>query len=146
VEDETPRDLLSMSAGIPEIAFCEGGAKDGQVCEDHPAGSPYTYNLCGEGSKCVGANRTPYPNYLSNAAGIPLQFDGGADYFYSNTNFLILGELIAARSGMSYEDFVSQLILGPLGMTDTMPNDVPPAVYRWTREGLQSQSCRRGRV
>jgi CubicO group peptidase (beta-lactamase class C family) len=122
----TVRDLLSMSSGIPELAFCQGGDKDGEVCEDHPQGSPFMYNLCGKDSKCVGANRVPYPEYLKRAAEIPLQFDGGAQYFYSNTNFVILGELIEAVSGESYEDYINGLILGPLGMTDTMPNDVPP--------------------
>ncbi|MFI5324167.1 MAG: serine hydrolase [Thermodesulfobacteriota bacterium] len=57
---------------------------------------------------------------------IPLQFDGGAGYFYSNTNFIILGKLIEARSGESYESFISGLILGPLRMKNTEPNIVPP--------------------
>ena len=122
----TVRDLLSMSSGIAELAFCESGPKKGEVCEDHPLGTPYVYNLCGEGHRCVGANRVPYPEYLEKAAEIPLQFEGGADYFYSNTNFLILGELIAEVSGESYEDFINGLIIGPLGMTETRPNDVPP--------------------
>lgn len=122
----TVRDLLSMSSGIPELALCDSGPKEGEACEDHPLGTPYVYNLCGEGHNCVGANRVPYPEYLEKAAVIPLQFDGGADYFYSNTNFLILGELIAAVSGESYEDYINGLILGPLGMTDTRPNNVPP--------------------
>ena len=122
----TVRDLLSMSSGIAELAFCDSGPKEGEACEDHPLGTPYFYNPCGEGHKCVGANRVPYPEYLDRAAVIPLQFDGGADYFYSNSNFLILGELIEAVSGESYEDFINNLILGPLGMTDTRPNNVPP--------------------
>lgn len=140
----TVRDLLSMSSGIAELAFCKGGAKDGQVCEDHPQGSPYTYNLCGEGSRCVGANRVPYPEYLDAAAEIPLQFDGGAMYFYSNTNFLILGELIAARSGESYEDYISQLILGPLGMTDTRPNNVPPPPIEGLAKGYSHNPAEEG--
>ena len=122
----TVRDLLSMSSGIPELSFCESGPKEGEACQDHPQGSPYTFNLCGEGHKCVSANRVPYPEYLERAAVIPLQFEGGSKYFYSNTNFLILGELIEAVSGESYEDYINGLILGPLGMTDTRPNNVPP--------------------
>lgn len=122
----TVRDLLSMSSGIAELAFCGSGPKEGEVCEDHPLGTPFTYNLCGEGHECVGANRVPYPEYLEKAAEIPLQFEGGAQYFYSNTNFIILGELIAAVSGESYEDFIKGLILDPLIMTHTRPNNVPP--------------------
>ncbi|MFI5324166.1 MAG: serine hydrolase domain-containing protein [Thermodesulfobacteriota bacterium] len=57
----TPRDLMSMNTGIPELAYCDGGAKQVEVCEDHPQGSSFTYNLCGKDSTCVGANRVPYP-------------------------------------------------------------------------------------
>jgi CubicO group peptidase (beta-lactamase class C family) len=125
-KERTVHDLLSMSSGIAELAFCEGGAKDGEVCEDHPQGSPFTYNLCGDDSRCVSANRVPYPEYLERAAEIPLQFEGGDQYFYSNTNFMILGVLIEAVTGESYEDFINGLILDPLEMTVTMPNTVPP--------------------
>ncbi len=125
-KERTVRDLLSMSSGIAELAFCESGPKQGEACEDHPQGSPYTFNLCGEGHKCVSANRVPYPEYLERAAVIPLQFDGGAKYFYSNTNFVILGELIAEVSGLSYEDYINRIILDPLGMDVTRPNNVPP--------------------
>jgi len=125
-KERTVRDLLSMSSGIAELAFCESGPKEGEACEDHPQGSPYTYNLCGEGHRCVSADRVPYPEYLERAAVIPLQFDGGAKYFYSNTNFVILGEMIAGVSGLGYEDYINHLILAPLGMDVTRPNNVPP--------------------
>lgn len=134
-KERTVRDLLSMSSGIAELAFCESGPKEGEVCEDHPQGSPFTYNLCGEGHRCVGANRVPYPEYLERAAEIPLQFDGGAQYFYSNTNFIILGELIESLTGESYEDFINGLILDPLGMTVTMPNTVPPPFIEGLAKG-----------
>lgn len=125
-KERTVRDLLAMSSGIPEYAFCKGGPKDGEACEDHPQGSPFVFNPCGEGSVCEGANRVPYPQYLDGAAQIPLQFPGGDQYFYTNTNFIILGELIAATSGIGYEDYINDFILGPLEMTSTRPNNVPP--------------------
>ena len=127
-KDRTVRDLLSMSSGIPEYAFCKGGAKDGEACEDHPQGSPFVFNPCGEDSVCEGANRVPYPQYLDGAAEIPLQFPGGDQYFYTNTNFIILGELIEATSGLGYEDYIKDFILDPLDMTVTRPNNVPPPV------------------
>ncbi len=47
-----------------------------------------------------------------------LNFDPGTQYAYSNMGFLILGEVIEEVSGMSYEDYVKQTILHPLGIYD----------------------------
>jgi len=121
----TIRNLLSMSSGIPELAFCKDGPKMGEVCEDN---TRFQFNLCGVGFRCEGANRLSYEQYLEGAAQIPLQFDGGAEYFYSNSNFLILGELVEALSGSEYETYLNDNVLMPLGMTNTRPNTVPPPV------------------
>lgn len=47
-----------------------------------------------------------------------LDFDPGTAYSYSNMGYLILGEIIEEVSGMSYEDYVKQTILHPLGIYD----------------------------
>jgi len=127
----TIRDLLSMSSGIPELSFCTDGMTDESVCEDTTVdGEPVKFNVpcMNEGFECRGANRVPYIEYLDNAALIPLQFPGGAKYYYSNSNFIILGLLIEELSGMSYEEYLNEHVLGPIGMTHTRPNNVPPPV------------------
>jgi len=43
----------------------------------------------------------------------------GERWHYSNLAFVLLGEVIAKLSGMPYEDYVEQRILGPLGLTRT---------------------------
>lgn len=118
----TIRNLLSMSSGIPELKMCEGGTEDGKLCGT----APYPFNSCGEGFKCEGVNRLPYMEYLEKLAPAPMQFDSGSEYFYSDTNFVILGELIEELSGQSYEDYLSDNVLSPLGMSSTEPNTVPP--------------------
>lgn len=40
---------------------------------------------------------------------------------YSNLGLTLAGEIVAATSGMSYEDYVRGRILGPLGLTSTTP-------------------------
>ena len=46
-------------------------------------------------------------------------------YFqYSNLGMALLGEIVAAVSGMSYDSYIRQRILDPLGMTDTT-TDIP---------------------
>lgn len=59
---------------------------------------------------------------------VPLQFGGGDKYYYTNTNFIILGLLIEALSGMSYQEYINANVLDPIGMTHTRPNNVPPPV------------------
>jgi CubicO group peptidase (beta-lactamase class C family) len=49
----------------------------------------------------------------------PLDFEPGARWSYSNTNYSILGRMIEKVSGKSYEDFLQERILQPLGMTHT---------------------------
>ena len=45
---------------------------------------------------------------------------------YSNLALVMAGEIVAAVSGQSYEDFVQQRILDPLGMSDTLVRSPHP--------------------
>ncbi len=46
----------------------------------------------------------------------------GSVYDYSNPSFGLLGVALAHRAGMDYDALISQRILRPLGMTNTMRN------------------------
>ncbi len=41
--------------------------------------------------------------------------------FYSDTNFQLLGAVVEALTGSTYEDALQERILGPLGLADTYP-------------------------
>ena len=47
-----------------------------------------------------------------------LTFDPGTVFSYSNMGFLVLGEVIEKKTGMTYENYVNQNILAPLGIYD----------------------------
>lgn len=47
----------------------------------------------------------------------PLHFTPGTKWEYSNTNYWVLGNVVAVVSGMSYEDYVRVHIFKPAGMT-----------------------------
>lgn len=47
-----------------------------------------------------------------------LDFTPGTGYAYSNIGYLILGEVIEKKTGMTYENYVKQNILVPLGIYD----------------------------
>ncbi len=47
----------------------------------------------------------------------PLDFDPGEQYAYSNFGYCLLGRVIEALSGRSYESFVNDNVLAPIGVT-----------------------------
>jgi N-acyl-D-amino-acid deacylase len=53
---------------------------------------------------------------LSFVFGLPLNFKPGTEVNYSNVGFVILGEIISRVSGQSYERFVAENVLKPLGL------------------------------
>jgi CubicO group peptidase (beta-lactamase class C family) len=71
----------------------------------------------------------PYPNrwyagskegnWIKRLLAGPLQSQPGTAWSYSTAGFSILGEIIARLSGMSYEDYIMQEIIRPLGMANT---------------------------
>ncbi|MEO0600855.1 MAG: serine hydrolase domain-containing protein [Myxococcota bacterium] len=64
----------------------------------------------------------PYETYLQTASLVydqPANFGPDARYQYSNTNYLLLGEVLDRTLGTSHHDFIRDEILQPLGLTDT---------------------------
>lgn len=50
----------------------------------------------------------------------PLLFPPGTEYLYSNANYWLLGELIGQLTDAPYNDFITEQILQPLGMSETV--------------------------
>lgn len=50
----------------------------------------------------------------------------GARWHYSNLAFALLGEVVARRSGLEYEEYVRERLLGPLGLERTTFEPAPP--------------------
>jgi CubicO group peptidase (beta-lactamase class C family) len=69
--------------------------------------------------------------------GIPFSTTPGTAYEYSNYGFAILGRIVQRVSGKPYDEYVTENILKPLGMSSTTlhPSKVPPdriaKGYRW---------------
>ena len=69
--------------------------------------------------------------------GIPFSNAPGIAYEYSNYGFAILGRIVASVSGRSYESYISENILKPLGMSSTtlhegsVPRNRLAIGYRW---------------
>jgi CubicO group peptidase (beta-lactamase class C family) len=74
---------------------------------------------------------------------LPLEFQPGETWSYSNSGYLLLGNVIEKASGKSYWDFLRERIFLPLGMTATRSSD-PAAIipnrasgYEWSRGRLE---------
>ena len=77
--------------------------------------------------------------------GLSFSTSPGVAYEYSNLGFALLGHLIRAVTGESYEAYINKNILLPLGMTHTYweYSKVPPAEfahgYRWLNNNYVEQ-------
>ncbi|MFF5210936.1 serine hydrolase domain-containing protein [Streptosporangium sp. NPDC000396] len=64
---------------------------------------------------------TPLPighaDIIRYATGRPLDFDPGTKMAYSNYGYMLLGRIIEKVSGMTYESYVKQRLLAPVGVT-----------------------------
>jgi D-alanyl-D-alanine carboxypeptidase len=56
-------------------------------------------------------------------ATLPLDFEPGTQYQYSNTNFAIVGLIVEKVSGQPFWSYLSSRVLKPLGMTKTIDLD-----------------------
>ncbi|MFJ4771762.1 serine hydrolase domain-containing protein [Streptomyces uncialis] len=75
----------------------------------------------------------------------PARFGPGTDWSYSNTNYVLARLLIEKVTGRSLAEEMRRLILGPLGLSDTVVPDTDPeipephthAYYRYEDSGRQ---------
>lgn len=67
-----------------------------------------------------------------------LSFEPGTKYAYSNTNYHFLGMILEKVTGMSYQDYIAENILEPLGMTSTSfdPNNTTAIGYAGEKNGI----------
>jgi CubicO group peptidase (beta-lactamase class C family) len=69
----------------------------------------------------------------------PLLFVPGSRFYYTDVNFNLLGMLIWRLTGMTYDVFLQQRVLGPLGMSATRHNNfralIPQRATGYDRDG-----------
>jgi CubicO group peptidase (beta-lactamase class C family) len=65
---------------------------------------------------------------LARFRDLPLGFAPGSVYQYTNSNFVVLAQIIERVSGQSFEGYMRQELFAPLGMGDTGidPGDFSP--------------------
>jgi D-alanyl-D-alanine carboxypeptidase len=114
----TIRHLLSNTSGIPDIVDspCEVPPSDTYAMEDA----------------------------IAEAACLPLLFEPGEQFSYSNTNFVLLSILIEKVTGTPLADAFGSMIFSPLGMSQTQMADYRMVIpdradgYEWTSSNYEN--------
>ncbi len=68
--------------------------------------------------------------FTSFMMGVPLDFEPGTQFQYSNVGYILLGQVIEKVSGQRYEQFVATNILGPAGIDRAFATVTAPRDYR----------------
>jgi CubicO group peptidase (beta-lactamase class C family) len=76
----------------------------------------------------MASGQTNYRPIVDRLAAFPLRFAPGTQYDYSNTNYVLLGMIVAKLSGQPLGTFLQQRIFGPLGMAQTHQGYPAPPV------------------
>lgn len=78
---------------------------------------------------------------LGLVSGLPLRFEPGERFAYDNTGFYLLGMVIERVSGRSYDAFLQERLLRPLGLPSVRVNDpkelVPARVRGYSRDDVR---------
>jgi len=69
-----------------------------------------------------------FPKAAALLAKVPLDYPPGTGFQYSDTGFILLGEVVHRVSGLTLDRYLEQHVFKPLGMRDTSFN--PPAYQR----------------
>ncbi|MBS4055777.1 MAG: beta-lactamase family protein [Bacteroidales bacterium] len=84
---------------------------------------------------------------LAYALDQPALFDPGTDYAYSNTNYLLLAEIIDQVVGYNHQQFIKEEILIPLGLKNTFaslhevnPDDVMSGYFVGWQPDIKSNN------
>ncbi len=93
-------------------------------------------------------NRDPNETYLETASLIfdePADFQPNEKYRYSNTNYLLIGEILDRTLGYSHHEYIRNEILAPLGLFNTYSlysevdsNNVMSGYYKGYDQDLKS--------
>jgi CubicO group peptidase (beta-lactamase class C family) len=69
--------------------------------------------------------------FLERFSDVPLRSAPGGTWHYSSPGYLLAARVIEAVSGSAYADFLTERILGPVGMVATVVGRTPPELAAW---------------
>ena len=106
----TIENLLTMRSGIPEYT-----TKTDSDGNSYPVDSDtIDYDISENATSKE--NRTAIEEWFFEK---PLDFEPGEEFSYSNSNYMLLAEIVEQVSGTDYEEFVKKNIFDKVGMKDS---------------------------
>jgi len=114
---DAPANLYLRGSKVTSLA---GNADSATVARllSHTAGLPLHYRFYYMGENGQGGDGLPDVSATINRYALVV-YPPGTVYSYSNLGYGILGEIVAAASGLSYEAYMRDQVFAPLGMTQT---------------------------
>lgn len=121
----TIRQLLGHTSGIPSV-MQTGQGLDATL-------DPATF-----------AVPSSLDEQLAPVMAMPLRFEPGSRYAYSNSGYLVLGKVLERVTGQRFDDAIRDLVLAPVGLADAacfctdldgVPDEVPT---EWRSDGMQA--------
>ncbi|MGW6726630.1 serine hydrolase domain-containing protein [Nocardia sp. NPDC055029] len=85
----------------------------------HTSGIPDYLPLLGLRSEADLRVSRPVDELIGMALARPAMFEPGVEFRYSNTNYLLLGQVVERITGASIADEVTRRVIRPLDLTDT---------------------------
>jgi CubicO group peptidase (beta-lactamase class C family) len=70
-------------------------------------------------SRAARRNEATVDELIAFFKDLPLEFEPGSRFDYSNSNYILLTKVIEAASGKSYADYMRTTVFAPLGMQNT---------------------------
>ena len=116
VDAASLRSLLNMTSGVPNYSDVPGPTPDVPALVQALLDNPTAH---------FGADDS-----LDLVRGLPPDFQPGQAYAYSNTNYTLLGKVIEAVTGMSFEENLQTRIFDPAGMSRSTTELEPPTPDR----------------
>jgi CubicO group peptidase (beta-lactamase class C family) len=95
----------------------------------HTSGLP-NYTARPDFMSKIGRNPVKVEDFVKEHCSGDLEFEPGSEFAYSNSGYFILGAVIEAVTGQSYETALQTKILEPLGMRDTGYDRSAPVMPR----------------
>lgn len=107
-----------ISRYIPDYPGKDGERITIEQLLNHTSGIPNYTSLPNFGAEM---SRNPYrpSEIVDKVCALPLEFEPGSRYAYSNSGYFLLGYLIEEVTGKTYERALKDLLLEPLGLKDT---------------------------
>ncbi len=97
LETITVRQLLNHTSGVPDYALSECA-----LSQLNEQGTPLSAD-----------------QILSCVAGMPAAFDPGADWGVSNTNYVLIGQILEAVTGQAPSEVLAERVTTPMGLANT---------------------------